>query len=50
MRSGHLSRIGLEDTLLLPTDEVASDNAALVQAAKSLKNPALPKQLATRNS
>ncbi len=38
MRGGHVSRIGLEDTLLLPTGELATDNAALVQAAKVLTN------------
>jgi uncharacterized protein (DUF849 family) len=36
MRSGHVSRIGLEDTLLLPNGEPAPDNAALVRAAKAL--------------
>ena len=36
MHGGHVSRIGLEDTLLLPTGEVAPDNAALVRAAKAL--------------
>jgi uncharacterized protein (DUF849 family) len=36
MRGGHVSRVGLEDTLLLPTDEPAPDNAALVRAAKAL--------------
>ena len=39
MRGGHVSRIGLEDTLLLPTGEIATDNAALVRAAKALINP-----------
>jgi len=39
MRGGHVSRIGLEDTLLLPTGELATDNAALVRAAKALTNP-----------
>jgi len=38
MRGGHVSRIGLEDTLLLPTGEIATDNAALVIAAKVLIN------------
>ena len=32
-RGGHVTRIGLEDTLLLPTGELASDNAQLVQTA-----------------
>ena len=41
MRGGHVSRIGLEDTLLLPGGEVATDNAALVRAAKSLINPSV---------
>ncbi|MGD8211477.1 MAG: 3-keto-5-aminohexanoate cleavage protein [Desulfobacterales bacterium] len=41
MRSGHVSRIGLEDTLLLPSGEVATDNAALVRAAKTLMNPSV---------
>lgn len=36
MRGGHLSRIGLEDTLLLPSGEPAADNAALVRTAKAL--------------
>jgi uncharacterized protein (DUF849 family) len=36
MRDGHVSRIGLEDTLMLPSGEPASDNAALVRAAKVL--------------
>jgi uncharacterized protein (DUF849 family) len=36
MRGGHVSRVGLEDTLLLPTGEPAPDNAALVRAAKAL--------------
>lgn len=35
-RDGHVSRIGLEDTLLLPTGEPASDNVSLVRAAKIL--------------
>ncbi|MBT8368628.1 MAG: 3-keto-5-aminohexanoate cleavage protein [Deltaproteobacteria bacterium] len=35
-RDGYISRIGLEDTLLLPTGEPATDNAALVRAAKAL--------------
>jgi uncharacterized protein (DUF849 family) len=39
MRSGHVSRIGLEDTLLLPTGEIAPDNGALVRAAKAMINP-----------
>lgn len=34
MRGGHLSRIGLEDTLLLPTGDPVSDNAALMRAAR----------------
>ena len=41
MRGGHVSRIGLEDTLLLPSGEVANDNAALVRAAKSLISPSV---------
>jgi uncharacterized protein (DUF849 family) len=41
MRSGHVSRIGLEDTLLLPTGEIATDNAALVRAAKTMINPSV---------
>ena len=41
MRGGHVSRIGLEDTLLLPTGELASDNTALVQAAKALTDPSV---------
>ena len=40
-RGGHVSRIGLEDTLLLPSGKVAADNAALVRAAKSLINPSV---------
>jgi uncharacterized protein (DUF849 family) len=36
MHGGHVSRVGLEDTLLLPTGEPAPDNAALVRAAKAL--------------
>jgi len=36
MRGGNVSRIGLEDTLTLPTGEHAPDNAALVRAAKTL--------------
>jgi len=36
LRGGHLSRIGLEDTLLLPSGEPAPDNAALLRAAVSL--------------
>ena len=35
-RGGHVSRIGLEDTLILPTGEPTPDNAALVRAAKDL--------------
>ena len=31
---GYATRIGLEDTLLLPNGEVASDNAAFVHAAQ----------------
>jgi uncharacterized protein (DUF849 family) len=38
MRSGHVSRIGLEDTLLLPSGDIATDNAALVRAAKTMIN------------
>ncbi len=38
MRGGHVSRIGFEDTLFLPTGEKAPDNAALVRAAKALIN------------
>lgn len=41
MRGGHVSRIGLEDTLLLPSGELATDNAALVRAAKVLINPSV---------
>jgi len=41
MRGGHVSRIGLEDTLLLPSGELATDNAALVRAAKALTNPSV---------
>ena len=41
MRSGHVSRIGLEDTLLLPSGDIATDNAELVRAAKALKNPSV---------
>ena len=37
IRSGHVSRIGLEDTLMLPNGERATDNAALVRAAKALE-------------
>lgn len=37
-RGGHVSRIGLEDTLLLPTGQLATDNAALVRAAKAMIN------------
>jgi uncharacterized protein (DUF849 family) len=36
IRGGHLSRVGLEDTLLLPTGEPAPDNATLVRAAMAL--------------
>ena len=36
LHSGHVSRIGLEDTLLMPTGEPAPDNASLVQAAQAL--------------
>ena len=36
-RCGHQSRIGLEDSLMLPNGEPASDNAALVRAAKVLE-------------
>jgi uncharacterized protein (DUF849 family) len=36
MRGGHVSRVGLEDTLFLPTGEPAPDNAALVRAARAL--------------
>ena len=39
MRSGHVCRIGLEDTLLLPTGKIATDNGALVRAAKAMINP-----------
>jgi len=39
MRGGHVSRIGLEDTLLLPTGELATDNEALMRTAKALTNP-----------
>jgi uncharacterized protein (DUF849 family) len=35
-RSGHVSRIGLEDTLLMPDGEQAVGNAALVRAVKAL--------------
>jgi uncharacterized protein (DUF849 family) len=38
-RSGHVSRIGFEDTLKLPDGEIPADNAALVRAAKSLAQP-----------
>jgi uncharacterized protein (DUF849 family) len=38
-RGGHVSRIGLEDTLLSPSGEVATDNAALVRAAKAMIKP-----------
>lgn len=34
-RRGLATRIGLEDTVLLPTGEVATDNAALVTAARN---------------
>ncbi len=34
-RSGYVSRVGLEDTLSLPTGERAPDNVALVRAAKN---------------
>ncbi len=37
MRGGHVSRIGLEDTLMLPNGEPAADNAALVRVAKELE-------------
>lgn len=36
-RAGQPSRIGLEDTLLLPSGEAATDNAALLQAAIDLR-------------
>jgi len=39
MRSEDVSRIGLEDTLLLPTGKIATDNEALVRAAKAMINP-----------
>ena len=39
MRGGHVSRIGLEDTLLLPTGKISTDNGALVRAAKTMINP-----------
>ena len=35
-RRGYQARIGLEDTLLLPGGELASDNAALVAAARRM--------------
>lgn len=35
-RSGYASRIGLEDTLLLPTGVPTPDNAALIRAARTL--------------
>jgi uncharacterized protein (DUF849 family) len=35
-RSAYASRIGLEDTLLLPTGAPAPDNAALIRAARTL--------------
>ena len=41
MRSGRVSRIGLEDTPLLPTGESATDNAVLVRTAKTLTNPSV---------
>ena len=41
MRDGHVSRIGLEDTLLLPSGEIATDNGALVRAAKAMINPSV---------
>jgi uncharacterized protein (DUF849 family) len=37
---GHQLRIGLEDTLLLPDDTPAADNAALVRAAASIPHRA----------
>jgi len=36
LREGHASRIGLEDTLVLPCGETAADNAALVRAGLAL--------------
>jgi uncharacterized protein (DUF849 family) len=55
MRGGHVSRIGFEDTLLLPTGDIATDNAALVRAAKAMINPSVSSttrntQPVTRNS
>ena len=37
IRDGHVSRIGLEDTLMLPNGQPAADNADLVRAAKVLE-------------
>ena len=34
-------RLTLEDTLLLPTGELATDNAAFMQAANALTNPSV---------
>ena len=39
MRGGRVSRIGLEDTLLLPRYEIEANNAALVPAATALITP-----------
>jgi uncharacterized protein (DUF849 family) len=41
IHSGNVSRIGFEDTLYLPTGELATDNAALVRAAKAMINPSV---------
>ena len=35
-KSGYASRVGLEDTLLLPTGEFAPGNVALIEAARAL--------------
>jgi uncharacterized protein (DUF849 family) len=40
MARGYDSRIGLEDGRLLPSGELAKDNAELLRAAMMSKNPA----------
>jgi hypothetical protein len=49
-RSGRDTRIGLEDTLLLPGGELAPDNAALVAAARRILADAFRAPGARRNA
>src|SRR5919199_6526469 len=42
IRGGHPSRVGLEDTLRMPTGQPAPDNAALVRAALALASSPQP--------